>query len=98
MVTDEDGPDDSDNHSDYNSIDAERDAHEDDDDEGKPHPNPKVLPSYDWSHFFRDYIDTSWVDIQEKFHRDSGQDKQKYTGKQWVSKLVRFQLKAALIY
>jgi hypothetical protein len=55
-------PDDSDNHdngndSDYNSIDAERDAQEDDDDEGKPHSKPKVLPSYDWSHFFRGYIE-----------------------------------------
>jgi hypothetical protein len=48
MVTDEDGPDDSD----YNSIDAERDTLEDDDDEGKPNPKPKVSPSYEWSHFF----------------------------------------------
>jgi hypothetical protein len=45
---------------------AERDAQEDDDDEGKPHPKPKVPPSYDWSHFFRGYIDTSWVDSQER--------------------------------
>jgi hypothetical protein len=74
MGKDEDDLDDedSDTDSDYNSIDAERDAQEDDDDEGKPY------PSYDWSHFFRGYIDTSWVDSQEKFHRDSGHDRQKF--------------------
>jgi hypothetical protein len=48
--------------SDYNSIDAERDAQEDDDDEGQPHPKPKVPSSYEWFHFFRGYIDTSWVE------------------------------------
>jgi hypothetical protein len=79
MGKDEEDPDDSD----YNSIDAERGAQDDDDDEeGKSHPKPKVLHSYDWSHFFRGYIDTSWVDSQEKFHRDSGHDRQKYTGKE----------------
>jgi hypothetical protein len=67
----------------------------DDDDEGKPHPKPKVLPSSDWYHFFRGYIDTSWVDSQEKFHRDSGHDRQKFTGKQWAFKLIRFQWQAA---
>jgi hypothetical protein len=83
MVTDEDDPDnDNDSDSDYTSIDAERNAREDDDDEGKPYPKPKVSPSYDWFHFFRGYIDTSWVDSQEKFHRDdSGHGKQKYTGR-----------------
>jgi hypothetical protein len=45
-----------------NSIGAERDTQEDDDDEVKLHPKPLVFPSYDWSHFFRGYIDTSWVD------------------------------------
>jgi hypothetical protein len=44
MGKDEDDPDDSNNGSDYNSIDAERDAQEDDDDEGKPHPKTKVPP------------------------------------------------------
>jgi site-specific DNA-cytosine methylase len=97
MGKDEDDPDDedSDNGSDFNSIDAERDVQDDDDDdEEKPHPKPKVLPSYDWSHFFRGYIDTSWVDSQEKFHRDSGHGRQKFTGKQCVSKLIRFQWQA----
>jgi hypothetical protein len=43
--TDEDDTDDEDidTDSDYNSIDAEQDVH---DDEGQPHPEPKVLPSY----------------------------------------------------
>jgi hypothetical protein len=41
MVAGEDDRDDSDNDSDYNSIDAVRDAQEDDDDEGKPHPKSK---------------------------------------------------------
>jgi hypothetical protein len=93
MYTYEDGPDDND--SDYNSVDAERDAQEDDVDEGKPKPKPKVPPSSEWSHFFRGYIDTRWVDLQEKLHREIGHDKQKYTGKQWVSKLIRFQWQAA---
>jgi hypothetical protein len=44
MGKEEDDPDGSD--SDYNSIDAERDAQKDDDDEGKPHPKPKVLLKY----------------------------------------------------
>jgi hypothetical protein len=35
----------------------------------QPHPNPKVPTSYEWSHFFRGFIDTSWVENQEKFHR-----------------------------
>jgi hypothetical protein len=39
-----------------------------------PNPKPKVPPSYnEWSHFFRGYINTSWVESQEKFPRDSGQ-------------------------
>jgi hypothetical protein len=65
--TNEDDPDgeDSDNDSDYNIIDTERDAQEDDDDEGQLHPKPKVPPSYEWSHFFRGYIDTSWVESHE---------------------------------
>jgi hypothetical protein len=42
MVTDEDDPDDSDNGSDYNRIHVVRDAQEDNDDAGKPHPKPKV--------------------------------------------------------
>jgi hypothetical protein len=99
MVRDEDGPDGSDNNdSECNSIDAERDAQEHIDDGGQPHPKPKVSPShYEWSHFFRGYyIDTSWVDSrEEKFHRDSGHANQKYTGKQWASKLIRFQWQAA---
>jgi hypothetical protein len=55
--TDEDDTynEDSDTDSDYNSVDAEQDVQEDDDDEGQPHPVPKVLPSYKWSHFFRGY-------------------------------------------
>jgi hypothetical protein len=91
--TDEDDYDDED--SDYNSIDAERNAQEDDDDEGQPHPKPKVPPSYEWSHFSRRYIDTSWADSQEKFHRDSAHNRQKFTGKQWASKLIKFQWQAA---
>jgi hypothetical protein len=95
--TDEDDTDDedSDTDSDYNSVDVEQDAQEDDDDEGKPHPEPKVLPSYEWSHFFRGYIDTTWIESQEKFHRISGHDPQKFTGKQWASKLIKFQWQAA---
>jgi hypothetical protein len=97
MGKDEDdlNDEDSDNDSDYNIIDVERDAQKDDDDEGKPHPKPKVLPFYDWSHFFRGYIDTSWVDSQEKFHRDSRHDRLKFTGKRWPCKLIRFQWQAA---
>jgi hypothetical protein len=44
MVTDEDYPDDSKIDSDYNRIDAARDAQEDANDEGKPHPNTNVPP------------------------------------------------------
>jgi hypothetical protein len=94
----EDDPDDedSDTDGDYNSIDAERDAQEDDDDEGQSYPKPTVPPSYEWSHFFRGYIDTSCLESQEKFHRDSGHATQKFTGKQWASnKLIRFQSQAA---
>jgi hypothetical protein len=53
------------------------------------------LPSYEWFHFFRDYIDTRWVDLQENFHRDLGHDKRQYTGTQWASALIRFQWQAA---
>ena len=106
MVTDEDDTDDSDSDSDsdsdYNSVDAERDAQEDndnddDDDDGKPTPKTQttIPPSYEWSHFFRGYIDKKWVEDQEKFHRDSGHDKQKFTGTQWATKLIRFQWQAA---
>jgi hypothetical protein len=42
MVTDKDGPDDSDR--DYNSVDGECNAQEDDDDEGKPKPKPELPP------------------------------------------------------
>ena len=104
MVTDEDDTDDSDSDSDndYNSVDAELDAQEDDDnddddDDGKPTPktHTKIPPSYKWSHFFRGYIDKKWVEDQEKFHRDLGHDKQKSTGEQWATKLIRFQWQAA---
>ncbi len=106
MVTNKDDADDtedsdSDSDSDYNSVDAERDEQEDDDDDddddddGKPKPKPKVPPSYEWSHFFRGYIDKKWVEGQEKFHRDLGHDKQKFTGKQWATKLISFQWQAA---
>jgi hypothetical protein len=96
--TDEDDTDDedSDTDSDYNSVDAEQDVQEDDDDEGQPHPEPKVLPSYKWSHlFFRGYIHTTWLESQEKFHRELEHDIQKFTGKQWASKLIEFQWQAA---
>jgi hypothetical protein len=65
---------------------------EDDDDDGTPTPkiHTKIPPSYEWSHFFRGYIDKKWVENQEKFHRDLGHDKQKFTGKQWATKLIRF--------
>jgi hypothetical protein len=46
-------------------------------------PNLKYLRS----HFFRGYIDTSWVESQEKFHRDSRHDTQKFTGKQCASQV-----------
>jgi hypothetical protein len=43
--TDEDDTDDEDSATDshYNSVDAEQDAQEDDDDEGQPHQKPKYL-------------------------------------------------------
>jgi hypothetical protein len=95
--TDDDDTDDedSDTDSDYNSVDAEQDVQEDDDDEGQPHPEPKVLPTYKWSHYFRGYIDTTWVESQEKFHRRLGHATQKFTGKQWASKLIKLQWQAA---
>jgi hypothetical protein len=95
--TDEDDTDDEDSNtdSDYNSVDAEQDVQEDDDDEGQPHPEPKVLPSYKWSHFFRGYIDTTWVVSQEAYHSRLGHDPQKFTGKQWASRLIKFQWQAA---
>jgi hypothetical protein len=61
---------DTDTDSDYNSVDAEQDAQEEEDD-----------PSYKWSHFFRGYIDTTWVVSQEAYHRRLGHDPQKFTGK-----------------
>jgi hypothetical protein len=81
MVTDEDDPDDSD----YNSVDAERDIQEDNDNEGTPKPKPKVqaTPSHESSRFFRGYIEMRWViNLQENFHRDLKQNKQKYTCKE----------------
>jgi hypothetical protein len=85
--TDEDDTDDedSDTDSDYNSVEAEQDAQEEEEED----------PSYKWSHFFRGYIDTTWVDSQEEYHRRLGHDPQKFTGKQWASKLIKLQWQAA---
>jgi hypothetical protein len=95
--TDGDDTDDEDSEtdSDCNNVDAEQDAQEEDDHEGQPHRKHKVLPSYKWSHFFRGYIDTTWVVSQEKYHRELKHDTQKFTGKQWASKLIKFQWQAA---
>jgi hypothetical protein len=81
MVTDEDDTDDSGNDSDYNSVD---------DDDGKPSPKTEVPSSYEWYHFSLEAISirNGWLDQQEKFHRDLGHDKQKFTGKQWATKLI----------
>jgi hypothetical protein len=80
-----DSDDDSFYESDYNSIDAARDAQDHDD-------RWNTQGSYDWSHFFRAYIDRSWVDAQKRFRREVGHDKRHYTGTQLETKLIQFQL------
>jgi hypothetical protein len=81
MVTDEDDTDDCDSDSDYNSVDVKRDAQEDndnDDDDGKPTPktHTKIPTSYEWSHFFRGYIDKkssteTWDITNKQNHREA---------------------------
>jgi hypothetical protein len=79
MFTDEDGPNDNGNDRNYNSIDTARDAQDDDDDEVKKHSKTKVPspPTSGLTSFEAISIRVGLI-RREKFHRDSGHDKQKF--------------------